>query len=258
MRSIWKGSVSFGLVNVPIKLYGATEEHDQVCHQVHAADGGRIRYKRVCEECGEPVEYGDIAKAYEYGAQEVVLTADDLATLPSEQDRVIEVLEFVPAGSLDPLLYEKPYFLGPEKGADKAYTLLARTLGHVDRVALVKFAMRGKTRLAALTVLPKEGVMVAHTLRWPDEVRHASEIKVKDVEIKPRELELAETLVESMANEFNPDRYHDAYQEELRELVAAKAEGEELPEAAPKATEEVSDLLAALEASIEGKGRHAK
>lgn len=254
MRSIWKGHVSFGLVNVPVKLYGATEEHDAACHQVHDKDNGRIRYKRVCEGCGEAVEFANIAKAYEHGEESVILSDDDLKTLPSEQDRTIEVLEFVPAGSLDPMLYEKSYFLGPD-GSDKAYALLAGTLERVQRVALVQFAMRGKARLAALTVLPKEGVLVAHTLRWPDEIREASAIKVKEVEIKPIELDVAVRVVESMANEFNPDRYRDVYQEELRELIAAKANGEALPSVVAKEeeTDDVSDLLAKLEASIKGK-----
>lgn len=251
MRSIHKGTISFGLVSVPVKLYGATEEHDSVCHQVHNTDGARIRYKRVCEGCGEAVEYGDIAKGYEHGEETVILTEDDLATLPSA-DRTIEVLEFVPANSIDPMLYEKAYFLGPD-GSDKAYTLLASTLAHSDRVALVQFAMRGRTRLAALRVLPKDGVLVAHTLRWPDEVRHASEIKVKEVEVRPIELDVAGQLVASMHNEWNADRYVDTYQEELRELIAAKAAGQALPETEKVETEDVSDLLAALEASVRGR-----
>lgn len=255
MRSIYKGSISFGLVHVPVKMYGATEEHDAVCHQIHAADGGRIRYKKVCETCSEGVEFADIAKAYEYGKEDpVILTDADLKTLPSEQDRTIEVLEFVPAESLNPMLYEKSYFLGPEKGADKPYVLLAETLARVQRVALVQFAMRGKTRLAALTVLPKGGVLVAHTLRWPDEIRHP-EFAIQEVEIKPLELDLAEQIVESMANEFNPDRYRDTYQVELQELIAAKATGQALPSVAAEQQEadDVSDLLAKLEASIKGK-----
>ncbi|MBO0676817.1 Ku protein [Mycolicibacterium sp. S2-37] len=255
MRAIWTGAVSFGLVNVPVKLYGATEDHDTPGHQVHDKDNGRIRYKRVCEECGEVVEYANITKGYEYGDQTIVLTADDLSHIAAERDKVIDVLEFVPADAIDPLMYDKAYYLGPQKGADKAYNLLTATLARVERVALVKFAMRSKTRLAALRVLPKEGVLVAHTLRWPDEVRHATEVKVSEVEVSDKELNLAEMLVESMANEFNPDRYRDTYQEELRELLALKAEGAELPVVEESETEDVSDLLAALEASIKGKGK---
>ena len=253
MRAIYRGAISWGLVNIPCKLYGATEEHDVKAHQLHGADGGRIRMKRFCEDCGEMVEYADIAKGYDHDGETVILTEDDLSTLPAERDRTIEVLEFVPAESLDPLMADKPYFLGPDKGADKAYALLAATLGRVDRVALVRFALRGRTRLAALRVLPKEGVLVAQTLRWPDEIRRPDWITVKDVQITPAELDMAEQLVESLSNQFNPDRYVDNYQRDLRELIAAKAEGRELPEVEKEVTEDVSDLLAQLEKSIARK-----
>lgn len=252
MRSIWNGSISFGLVNVPVKLYGATEEHDMVGHQVHAADGARIRYKRVCEGCGEAVDMADISKSYEHEGACVILTDDDIATLPSEQDRIIEVLEFVPAGSLDTMLYEKSYFLGPNK-SDKPYVLLATALKASKRVALVRFAMRSKTRLAALSVLPKEGVLVVNTLRWSDEIRNAADVKIAEVEIKPAELDMAGKVIASMENEYNADRYRDSYQAELRELIAAKANGDALPSVEKdEPTEDISDLLAALEASIKG------
>lgn len=252
MRSIWKGNVSFGLVNVPVKLYGATEEHDVDCHQVHKADGARIRYKRVCEDCGVAVETADIAKQYEHDGHTVILTEDELGNLPSASDRTIEVLEFVPAGSLDTMLYEKSYFLGPDK-SDKAYTLLATALADSKRVALVRFAMRDKTRLGALSVLPKEGVLVVNTLRWADEIRNAADVTIAKVEVKPEELEMAGKLIASMENEYNADRYRDTYQAELRELITAKATGGELPALEAKATEDVGDLLAALEASIAGR-----
>lgn len=256
MRSIWKGMVSFGLVSVPVKLYGATEDHDVKAHQVHATDGGQIRLKRVCEVCDTQVEMSDIAKSYDHGDQKVVLTDDDKASITEESNRVIEVLEFVPASELDPMLFEASYYLAPEKGADKPYVLLTQALLHSERVALTQFAMRGKTRLAALRVLPKEGILVMHTLKWPDEIRHP-EFPIKEVEIKRVELDLADRLIKSMANEFNPDRYRDTYQEELTSLIAAKASGATLPAAAAQAeaTDDVSDLLAKLEASIAKKGK---
>jgi DNA end-binding protein Ku len=254
MRAIWTGFVSFGLVNVPVKLYGATEDHDVKAHQVHAEDGGRIRYKKVCEDCGEVVEQRDIAKCYEHEGAAVILTDDELTALPEADNRAIEVLEFIPATDLDPMLFDKSYFLGPQKGTDKAYALLAAALGNTERVALARFAMRGKTRMVALRILPKEGVIVAHTLLWPDEIRHAD--FAIDAEVKPAELAMAEKLVESMANEYNPDRYRDTYQEELRELIAAKAEGAPVTPRSNRTvgTEDVSDLLAQLEASLKGKG----
>ena len=259
MRSIWKGSIAFGLVNVPVKVYSATEDHDLKFHQVHAKDNGRIRYKRVCEECGEVVEYSEIARAYESDdGRSVVITDEDIATLPEERSREIEVLEFVPASQIDPIMYDKSYFLEPDTKSTKSYVLLAKTLAETDRIAIVHFALRNKTRLAALRVkdFSKRDVLLVHTLLWPDEIRDP-DFPVLDtkVEIKPAELKMAGQVVESMAEDFNPDQFHDDYQEQLKELVEAKLEGgeaftvEEKPTELDQ-TEDVSDLLARLEASV--------
>lgn len=262
MRSIWKGSVSFGLVNVPVKVYSATEDHDIKFHQVHAEDHGRIRYKRTCEVCGEVVEYRDIARAYESeDGQTVIITDDDIATLPEERSREIDVVEFVPADQLDPMMYDKSYFLEPDSKSIKSYVLLAKTLSETDRVAIVHFALRNKTRLAALRVkdFSKREVMVVHTLLWPDEIRDPDFPSLdKDVEIKPAELKMAGQVVESMTEDFSPDQFRDTYQEQLRELVQAKLEGgeaftvEEQPTELDE-TEDVSDLLAKLEASVKAR-----
>ncbi|ETZ39062.1 ku protein [Mycobacterium intracellulare MIN_061107_1834] len=174
MRSIWKGSIAFGLVNVPVKVYSATQDHDIKFHQVHAKDNGRIRYQRVCEVDGEVVEYRDIARAYESDdGQMVIITDDDIATLPEERSREIEVLEFVPASDVDPMLFDRSYFLEPDSKSSKSYVLLAKTLAETDRMAIVHFTLRNKTRLAALRVkdFGKRDVMVIHTLLWPDEIR---------------------------------------------------------------------------------------
>jgi DNA end-binding protein Ku len=267
MRSIWKGSISFGLVNVPVKVYTATEDHDIKFHQVHAKDNGRIRYKRVCEVCGEVVEFRDIARAYDSDdGQSVIITDDDIATLPEERSREIEVLEFVPASELDPLLYDRSYFLEPDGKSTKSYVLLAKTLADTDRVAIVHFALRNKTRLAALRVkdFSKRDVMVIHTLLWPDEIRDPDfPVLDKKVDIKPAELKMAGQVVDSMADDFSPDRYHDDYQDQLRELVEAKLEGGEAftSEEKPKEldeTEDVSDLLAKLEASVKARSGESK
>ncbi|OKH63227.1 DNA repair protein [Mycobacterium sp. SWH-M1] len=262
MRSIWKGSIAFGLVNVPVKVYSATEDHDIKFHQVHAKDNGRIRYKRVCEVDGEVVEYRDIAKAYESDdGQTVIITDDDIASLPEERSREIEVLEFVPASDLDPLMYDRSYFLEPDGKSSKSYVLLAKTLAETDRVAIVNFALRNKTRLAALRVkdFSKRDVMMIHTLLWPDEIRDPDfPILDKEVEIKPAELKMASQVVDSMTDDFNPDRYHDEYQEHLHELIQAKLEGgeafatEEQPTELDE-SEDVSDLLAKLEASVKAR-----
>jgi DNA end-binding protein Ku len=262
MRSIWKGSIAFGLVNVPVKVYSATEDHDIKFHQVHAKDNGRIRYKRVCEVCGEVVEFRDIARAYDSDdGQTVIITDEDIATLPEERSREIEVVEFVPADQLDPLMYDKSYFLEPDSKSSKSYVLLAKTLAETDRVAIVHFALRNKTRLAALRVkdFSKRDVMVIHTLLWPDEIRDPDfPILDKEVEIKPAELKMAGSVVESMTDDFHPDQFRDDYQEQLHELVQAKLEGgeaftvEEQPTELDE-TDDVSDLLAKLEASVKAR-----
>jgi len=255
MRSIWKGSVAFGLVNVPVKVYSATEERDIRFHQVHEADGGRIRYKRVCELDGKTVEFADIAKAYEAeDGRTVILTDDDFAQLPANSSREIEVSSFVPADQIDPLLFDKSYYLEPASTSTKAYVLLCRTLEQTDRIAIVNFALRQKTRLAALRV--RDDVLVIQTLLWPDEVRAAEFPSLdEDVTIKPAELKMAGMLVDSFAGDFQPEDYTDEYRVELEQLIEAKLEGgEAFP--APEAKEEgedaeVVDLLAALQRSVD-------
>src|SRR5207247_9314306 len=170
MRSIWKGAVSFGLVSIAVKLYSATEEKDIRFHQVHRDDGGRIKYKRVCSIDGDEVEYDDIAKGYDLGGGEmVILTDDDFAQLPLTTSHAIEVLEFVPAEQVDPILYNKAYYLEPDGAAGKPYVLLREALERTDRVAVVKVALRQREQLATLRV--REGVLVLNTMLWPDEVR---------------------------------------------------------------------------------------
>jgi len=259
MRSIWKGSVAFGLVNVRGKVYSATEDHDLKFHKVHAKDNGRIQYRRVCSECDEVVEYRDIAKAYEAeDGQTVVITDEDIATLPEERSHEINVLEFVPATDIDPLMFDKSYFLEPDGKSAKSYVLLAKALSETDRVAIVHFALRSKTRLAALRVkdFSKRKVMVVHTLLWPDEIRDPDFPSLDtDVEVRAPELKMAGQVVESMTDDFHPEQYTDTYQEQLQEMVEAKLSGGQAfatTEAPAKLddTEDVSDLLAKLEASV--------
>jgi len=255
MRSIWKGSVAFGLVNVPVKVYSATEEKDVRFHQVHAQDGGRIRYKRVCELDGEVVEYADIAKAYESDdGRTVILTDEDFAQLPANASREIEVASFVPADQIDPLYFDKSYYLEPASSSTKAYVLLMRTLEQTDRVAIVNFALRQKTRLAAMRV--RDDVLVIQTLLWPDEVRAAEFASLDEsVSIKPAELKMAGMLVDSFADDFRPEDYTDEYRVELQQLIDAKLEGEEAFATPEKEEEgedaEVVDLLAALQRSVD-------
>jgi DNA end-binding protein Ku len=258
MRSIWKGAITFGLVNVPVKLYSATEDHDVELHQVHDADGGRIRYQRKCEVCGKVVDYSHIDKAYAEGATTVVLTEDDLKSLPEERSKEIEVVEFVPSEQIDPIMFDRSYFLEPEKTATKAYALLRRTLEETDRTAVVQFSLRQKTRLGALRARDK--VLMLQSLLWDDEVR-AADFKTldDDVRVSAQELKMASSLVDNMAADFAPDKFGDEYQEQLRKLIAAKIEqGDKLDTAATfgeegeKADEaEVIDLMEALRQSVE-------
>ncbi|QIS20715.1 Ku protein [Nocardia terpenica] len=261
MRSIWKGSIAFGLVNVPVKVYTATEDHDIKFHQVHAKDGGRIKYDRVCTVCGQSVQYSDIDKAYESPeGDKVILTDEDFAKLPIAEKHEIPVLQFVPAEQIDPILYDKSYYLEPDSNTPKAYVLLAKTLEQVDRVALVHFTLRQKTRLAALRV--HDGTLLLQTLLWPDEVR-AVEFESLDgaAEPKSQEIRMAETLVESMSDDFDPTLYTDEYQIELKKLLDEAIESgsgkvTRREEAAPAEMDaEVVDLVAALQRSLEATGR---
>ncbi|WP_067814375.1 non-homologous end joining protein Ku [Nocardia inohanensis] len=264
MRSIWKGSIAFGLVNVPVKVYTATEDHDIKFHQVHAADGGRIRYERLCTIDGQPVQYADIDKAYESPeGDRVILTDEDFAKLPAAEKHEIPVLQFVPSEQIDPILYDKSYYLEPDSNTPKAYVLLAKTLEEVDRVALVHFTLRQKTRLGALRV--RDGVLVLQTLLWPDEVRAVAFDKLDGVGApKAQELKMAETLVDTLSDDFDPSLYVDEYQIELKKMLdEAIASGSSkvtrAPEAAaPEMDAEVVDLVAALQRSLEASGRKGK
>ncbi|GAA3292280.1 Ku protein [Arthrobacter citreus] len=257
MRAIWKGAIAFGLVNVPVKVYAATEDHDVSLHQVHEKDGGRIRYQRRCEICGEVVEYKDIAKAYDDGEQTVVLTDEDLASLPVEKSREIDVVEFVPSEQVDPILFNKTYYLEPDSKSTKSYVLLRRTLEDTERTAIVQFSLRQKSRLGALRV--RGDVLTLQTLLWEDEVREASFPSLDEkVRISAKELEMSSALVDSFSSDFNPAEFTDDYQEQLKTLIEAKLEkGEALD------TEEtfgadsedeggkVLDLMEALRRSVE-------
>ena len=259
MRSIWKGSVSFGLVSIGVKLFAATEEKSVSFNQVRRSDGARIRYKRVAEGDGEEVQYADIAKGYQLGSGEtVVLTDDDFKDLPLPSARVVDVLQFVPAEQIDPIYYNKSYYLEPEKGAVKPYVLLRDALVDSDTVGVVKVAIRNREQLATLRV--RDGVILLETMIWPDEVREADFAFLdEDIEVRPQEQQMARSLVESMAGDFEPDQYSDGYREALESVIEAKVEGREIVE-----TEEqqptagnVVDLMSALRASVDAakKGR---
>jgi DNA end-binding protein Ku len=251
MRSMWKGAISFGLVMIPVKLYAATEQKDIAFRQVHRTDGGRIRFRRVCSVDGEEVPYEDVAKGYELPTGEmVVLTDEDMADLPLPTTRSIEVVHFMPAEQLDPILLNRSYFVEPESAGARAYVLLRDSLDRSGKVALTMVALRQRESLATLRT--RNGVLVLETLLWPDEIRVPDfPFLSDDIEVRSQELKMAASLIDSMTEDFDPDAYHDNYREALQEVVDAKVEGREVvqPEGVSVATEPTS-LADALKASL--------
>ena len=252
MRSMWKGAVSFGLVMIPVKLYTATEQKDIAFRQVHREDGGRIRFRRFCTIDEQEVPYEDIAKGYELpDGQVIVLTEEDMAELPLPTTKSIEVVQFCPSEQLDPILFNRSYYVEPEAAGVRAYSLLRDALEESGKIAIAQVALRQRESLAVLRA--RDGVLVLETLLWPDEIREAAFPFVNDpVEVRPQELRMASSLIESMTVDFDPDEFHDHYREALQELVAAKMEGREImqPEVGELDTGEPSSLADALRASL--------
>lgn len=251
MQTVWKGSISFGLVSIPVRLVAATEEKNVSFRQVHAADGGRIRYQRICEIDGHEVAYADIAKGYELpGGEMVILDDDDLADLPIASSKVVEVQAFVPLDDIDPTALNRAYYAEPSADP-KPYVLFRDALEKAGRVAIVKVSLRNRERLAVLR--PREGVLVVQTMLWPDEVRRPDFRFLDDqVTVRSQEMRMAESYIDAMAEEFEPEEYVDEYREALLEVVQAKVAGAEItkvPEAAPDEGK-VVDLMDALRRSV--------
>src|SRR4051812_2473504 len=253
MRSIWRGAVSFGFVSIGVKLSSATEDRDIRFHKVHATDGGRIKYQRVCSIDGEPVEYSEIAKGYELpDGQLVILTDEDFDELPLSTRREIDVLEFVEADQIDPIQFEKTYYLEPDGPATRPYVLLRDALENAGQVAITKIALRQRESLAAIRV--RDGVLVLHTMRWPDEIRRPDFAFLdEDISVRPQELKMAEALIASMTGEFDPGEFSDDYREAMTALLEAKQSGgevQQVPEVADEGAA-VVDLMSALRRSVE-------
>src|SRR3954451_14958503 len=253
MRSIWRGAVSFGLVSIGVKLYSATEDKDIRFHQVHVTDGGRIKYKRVCSIDGEEVEYSEIAKGYELpDGQLVILTDEDFDELPLSTRREIDVLQFVDQDEIDPIHFEKTYYLEPDGPATRPYVLLRDALENAGQVAITKIALRQRESLAALRV--RDGVLVLHTMRWPDEIRKPDFAFLdEDISVRPQELQMAEALISSMSGDFDAGEFTDDYRAAMEALLKAKTTGGEVqpvPEVADTGAA-VVDLMSALRASVE-------
>src|SRR5579862_2636113 len=253
-RPIWNGSIAFGLVNVPVKLFSATSPKDVRFHQLRRSDSSRIRQKRVSATDGEEVPYEEIVKGYEIAPdQYVVVEPDELNSLDPKATQTIDIEEFVSLDQIDPIFYENAYYLVPDKRSEKAYALLTAAMAETGKVAIAKFVMRTKQYLAA--VRPSEGALVLSTMLYADEVvpvESLDGLPSADVELSEREMQMAEALIDSLtAEEFEPGRFHDDYRERVLELIEAKAQGQTIVAApAPETGARVVDLMAALEASV--------
>jgi DNA end-binding protein Ku len=249
-RSMWKGAISFGLVTIPVSVYPATEEKSLKFNQLHDEDGGRIRYKRVCEKDGEEVSYDHIVKGYEVEKDRyVILDDDDFDKVPVESSRAIDIDRFVDLDEIDPIMFKKSYYLIPEQTGAKAYALLREAMSQDGRVGVAKVSFRDKEHLAALRF--KDEALTLETMYWPDEIREA-EFGDADVDVKVRdqELAMARQLIESLTAEWNPEEYTDEYREALMQIVEAKVNGEEIEVVEPEPTAKVVDLMEALKASV--------
>jgi DNA end-binding protein Ku len=254
-RAIWSGAISFGLVNIPVKLFSAVSRKTVRFHQLDSADHGRIQQKRVNPRTGEEVPYENLVKGYELGPDRyVVITPEELESLQPEKSRAIEIEDFVDLEEIDPIFYDHPYYLLPDQAAEKPYQLLLQALEESNKVAIARMVLRSKESLVAIR--SRDGVLTLETMLFPDEVIDPQSIDDRgeaNAKISERELEMAKQLVESLTDDFEPSKYRDEYRDAVLDLIERKAQGEEIvieaPEEKPK---EVPDLMAALEASIAG------
>jgi DNA end-binding protein Ku len=252
-RSIWKGAISFGLVNVPVKLYSAVSKKTVRFNQLHDADHARIQQKRVCSQDGEEVPYENIVKGFEIGPDRyVVITPEELDALDPAKTRSIDIEDFVDVADIDPLYYEHPYYLLPDTGAAKAYKLLLEALRETNKVAIARVVLRTKEYLVAIR--PAGDVLTMETMLFADELIGAEgldELPDADVKATERELSMARQLIEAQATEFDPTKYRDEYRERVLELIERKAAGEEIAvQPMAEESQEVPDLMAALEQSL--------
>jgi DNA end-binding protein Ku len=251
-RAIWSGSISFGLVNAPVRMYSAIDEHDLELHLVHEKDGSRIGYEKVCKKEGKPVSSDEIVKAYEVSDGELVfLTAEDFKAAGEEGYKAIEVLDFVPHDEIDPIVFNRTYFLGPDRGAEKVYALLVRAMSDSELSAIVRYVFHDRQQLGCLRV--RDGVITLENMYFADEIRPADAIAPKGQRVDKQELEMAEALIERFTTAFKHEKYSDEYQKRLREIVKRKRKGEEIHAAAEgdEQEETAPDLLEALRASVD-------
>ena len=261
-RAIWSGAISFGLVNIPVRLYSAVSRKTVRFHQLDRADNGRIQQKRVNPRTGEEVPYENLVKGYEIGPDSyVVIDPDELDSLSPEKTRTIDIEDFVDLDQIDPIFYDHPYYLAPGTGAEKAYKLLLDAMKESGKVAIARVVLRSKENLVAIR--PRDGVMTMETLLFADEVIPPDSLddmpETGGKKTTKRELEMAQQLIDSLSGDFDPDKYRDEYRDRVLDLIERKAQGEEIVvEAAPEQPKEVPDLMAALEASIAGAKSQSK
>jgi DNA end-binding protein Ku len=251
-RSIWTGAISFGLVNVPVKLYSAVSKKTVRFHQLHESDGVRIQQKRVCPADGEEVPYDDIVKGYEISPDRyVVITPEELEALEPRKTKTVDIEDFVDLDEIDPLYYDHPYYLLPGQGAQKPYKLLVEAMRQANKVAIARVVIRTKEQLVAIR--PVGDILAMASMNFADEVIDPDtfdEAPGEDVETRKREVEMAQQLIASLTSEFDPTKYHDTYRERVLEMIEAKAEGQEISVQPAEEPAPVPDLMAALEASL--------
>jgi DNA end-binding protein Ku len=258
-RAIWSGAIQFGLVNAPVKMYSAIDEHDLELHLVHEKDGSRIGYQKVCKKEGKEVPADEIVKAYEVEEGELVyLTDEDFEAAGEEAYRAIEVLDFVPHEEIDSIVFKRSYYLGPADGAEKVYALLSRAMDESGLTAIARYVFHDRQQLGALRV--RDGVILLENMYFADEIRPAKDIAPKGQRVDKKELEMAETLIDRFTSKFDHEKYRDEYQDRLRKIVQRKRKGEEIHAAAPEEPEEAAapDLLEALRASVESAKSKSK
>src|SRR5918992_5489310 len=249
-RAIWSGSISFGLVNVPVRMYSAISETDLRFHLIHEPDGGRIGYQKICKEEGEPVPDDEIVRGFEFEEDEfVVLTDEDFDAAKAEGVKSIEISDFVPYDEIDPIFFEKTYYLGPQSGGEKVYALLREAMEKTGLAGIAKFVMRDRQHLGCLRV--REGTLTLEKMFFHDEVRPIDEIAPSETRVSKGELEMATSLIEQFTSKFEPEKYEDTYREALCNVIRAKRKGETVTAPEPETEEEPADLMAALRASVE-------
>jgi DNA end-binding protein Ku len=252
-RAIWSGSIAFGLVNAPVQMFAAIDEHDLELHLVHKKDGSRIGYQKVCKKEEKPVPNDEIAKAYDLNGKLVLLEAEDFAAAESEGFKTIEILSFVQHDEIDPIYLQRSYYLGPQEGSDKVYLLLVEAMEDAGLSAVVRYVFHDREYLGALRV--REGVLVLSRMHFADEIRPADGIKPRQQKIDRQELDMALQLIRRIEGDFDPDAYEDTYRERLLKVIKAKQRGGETKLAPAEEPEETPDLMEALRASLEGANR---